>query len=176
MRLGLFSALVLPSCGERPGLRGWPPTSPALSHDPCVHGSVSPEPQRAAHVRTAARCCSEWLGSSSAVISGPHARPVALPEAPRCWSEVGAQAPPVHSAQALHLCSACHPLPAGASVSPLTTHLSVPRPHGPHVWAAAACARAAHHPGEAADRPLGDAAREPGRLHLGGGVSGKQAR
>ena len=103
---------------------------PLATHDACVHGSVSLEPQRAAHVRAPARWCHEQRGSSSTKLSfqGPHTPPTALreawpgtrlPEAPRCWSE--------SEAQALHSHSACHPPPAWATVSPLTTCPSVPQ-------------------------------------------------
>ena len=57
-----------------------PPLPP---RDACVHGSVSPEPQRAAHMRAAAPWCHEQRGSSSTKLSfqGPHTPPAALWEA-----------------------------------------------------------------------------------------------
>ena len=58
------------------------PLPPLLPHDACVHGSVSPEPQRAAHARAAARWCRERHGSLSALsFQGPHTPPAARREA-----------------------------------------------------------------------------------------------
>lgn len=58
------------------------PLPPLLPHDACVHGSVSPEPQRAAHTRAAALWCRERRGSLSTLsFQGPHTPPAALREA-----------------------------------------------------------------------------------------------